>query len=42
VSEFSGGTGRFVDASGSGEIDAIAFLAPGLPFVGTIEGTIDY
>jgi len=40
--EFIGGTGRFADASGSGDIDAIAFLAPGLPFVGTINGTIDF
>jgi hypothetical protein len=40
--EFTGGTGRFADASGSGEIDAFAFLAPGLPFIGTITGTIDY
>jgi len=40
--EFTGGTGRFADASGSGEIDAFAFLAPGLPFIGTIKGTIDY
>src|SRR5262245_50274870 len=40
--EFAGGTGRFADATGSGEIDAFAFLAPGLPFIGTITGTIDY
>ena len=40
--EFTGGTGRFADATGSGEIEAIAFLAPGLPFIGTITGTIDY
>jgi hypothetical protein len=40
--EFTGGSGRFFDASGSGEIDAFAFLAPGLPFIGTIKGTIDY
>ena len=40
--EFTGGTGRFADASGSGEIDAFAFLAPGLPFIGTIKGTINF
>jgi hypothetical protein len=40
--DFTGGTGRFADASGSGEIDALAFLAPGLPFVGSLKGTIDY
>jgi hypothetical protein len=40
--EFTGGIGRFADATGSGEIDAFAFLAPGLPFIGTITGTIDY
>jgi hypothetical protein len=40
--EFTGGTGRFVNASGSGDIDAIAYLSPGLPFEGTIDGTIDY
>jgi hypothetical protein len=40
--QFTGGTGRFVDATGSGDIDALAFLAPGLPFVGTLDGTIDY
>jgi hypothetical protein len=40
--EFTGGTGRFADATGSGEIDAFAFLAPGLPFIGTIRGSIDY
>jgi hypothetical protein len=40
--EFVGGTGRFADATGSGDIDALAFLAPGLPFIGTFDGTIDY
>lgn len=40
--EFTGGTGRFADATGSGDIDATAFLAPGLPFVGTFDGTIDF
>lgn len=40
--EFTGGTGRFADASGTGDIDAMAFLAPGLPFVGSLTGTIDY
>jgi hypothetical protein len=40
--EFTGGTGRFSDATGSGDIDASAFLSPGLPFEGTLTGTIDY
>jgi hypothetical protein len=40
--QFTGGTGRFADATGSGDIDAIAFLAPGLPFEGTFTGTINY
>jgi hypothetical protein len=40
--EFTGGTGRFSDATGSGDLDAIAMLSPGLPFSGTFKGTIDY
>lgn len=40
--EFIGGTGRFADASGSGDIDAIAYLSPGLPFEGNLRGAIDY
>jgi hypothetical protein len=40
--QFTGGTGRFGNATGSGDIDAIAFLAPGLPFEGTFTGTINY
>ena len=40
--EFDGGTGRFADATGSGDIDAIAFLSPGLPFQGSLEGSIDF
>jgi hypothetical protein len=40
--QFTGGTGRFFNATGSGDIDAVAFLAPGLPFEGTFMGTIDY
>jgi hypothetical protein len=39
---FVGGTGRFADATGGGDIDAVAFLSPGLPFTGSLEGTIDY
>jgi hypothetical protein len=42
VYEFTGGSGRFVDASGSGDIDAIGFLTEGLPVEGTLDGTIDY
>jgi hypothetical protein len=40
--QFTGGTGRFADATGSGDIDAIAYLSPGLPFDGTFTGTIDF
>jgi hypothetical protein len=39
---FVGGTGRFAEATGAGDIDAVAFLAPGLPFTGSFSGTIDY
>lgn len=39
---FTGGTGRFADATGSGEIEVTAFLSPGLPFEGKLRGTIDY
>jgi hypothetical protein len=40
--EFTGGTGRFTGASGSGDIDAVAYLAPGLPFIGSFNGSIDF
>lgn len=40
--QFTGGTGRFVGATGSGDIDASAFLSPGLPFEGTLTGTINF
>ena len=40
--QFAGGTGRFAAATGGGSIDAVASLAPGLPFIGMIDGTIDY
>jgi len=40
--EIVGGTGRFDGASGSGIIDAVAFLSPGFPFIGQFNGTIDY
>jgi hypothetical protein len=39
---FTGGTGRFANATGTGDIEAIAYLSPGLPFAGTFDGTIDY
>jgi hypothetical protein len=42
VYEFTGGSRRFADASGSGDIDAIGFLTEGLPVEGTLDGTIDY
>jgi hypothetical protein len=37
-----GGTGRFVGATGGGNLFAIAFLSEGLPFIGMYDGTIDY
>jgi hypothetical protein len=37
-----GGTGRFAGATGEGELRAIAFLSEGLPFLGFMDGTIDY
>src|SRR5262245_14659672 len=40
--QFGGGTGRFVAATGAGDIDAIGFFAPGLPVIGTFDGTIEY
>jgi len=40
--ELDGGTGRFADAMGSGDLDAIGFLTPGLPVFGSLAGTIDY
>jgi hypothetical protein len=40
--EIDGGTGRFADATGSGDVDAIGFLTPGLPVFGTLAGTIDF
>src|SRR5262245_3663739 len=38
--QFTGGTGRVAEATGS--IDASAFLLPGLPFERTFTGTINY
>ena len=40
--EIDGGTGRFSEATASGDLDAIGFLTPGLPVVGRFSGTIDY
>ena len=37
-----GGTGRFAGATGQGELRAVAFLSEGLPFLGFMDGTIDY
>jgi hypothetical protein len=39
---FTGGTGRFADATGGGDIDAIGLLSPGLPVMGVMSGTIDF
>ena len=39
---FKGGTGRFAGATGKGDLDALAFLSPGLPFEGQLDGTIGY
>jgi hypothetical protein len=40
--ELDGGTGQFADATGSGDVDAIGFLTPGLPVYGSLAGTIDF
>lgn len=40
--EFTGGTGKFEDATGSGEIEAVATLGGPLPFAGRMSGTINY
>jgi hypothetical protein len=40
--EFTGGTGKFEDATGSGEIEAVATLGGPLPFAGRMNGTIDF
>jgi len=40
--ELDGGTGRFADATGGGDLDAIGFLTPGLPVFGSLAGTLDY
>jgi hypothetical protein len=39
---FVGGTGRFAGATGCGDVDVLASLAPGLPFTGMFKGSIDY
>jgi hypothetical protein len=39
---FTGGTGRFAGATGGGDLFAIAYLAPDLPFIGMFDGTIDF
>ncbi len=40
--ELDGGTGRFADATGSGDLDAIGFFTPGLPVFGSLAGTLDF
>ena len=40
--QVTGGSGRFDGAVGSGTISAVAFLSPGLPFIGSFNGTIDF
>jgi hypothetical protein len=40
--EVVGGTGRFATATGSGDTDVTASFFPGLPFMGTLSGTINY
>lgn len=37
-----GGTGRFAGATGQGELRAVAFLSEELPFLGFMDGTIDF
>jgi hypothetical protein len=38
----TGGTGRYANASGGGDLSAIASLGPGLPFTGRYNGNIKY
>ena len=40
--KFTGGTGKFAGATGSGDIDAVATLGGPLPFAGRMIGTINY
>jgi hypothetical protein len=37
-----GGTGRFVGATGGGNLFATAFFSEGMPFIGMFDGVIDY
>jgi len=39
---FDGGSDRFQDTAGGGEISAEASFAPHLPFNGNLSGRIDY
>lgn len=38
----AGGTGQFKGATGQGVLRATAFLSEGFPFIGSMDGTIDY
>src|SRR5262245_1910893 len=39
---FTGGTGRFADVTGTGELDAVGGGGPDFPIQGSFQGTIDY
>lgn len=38
----TGGTGRLAGATGSGDVNVVARMAPGLPFSGSLDGSIRY
>jgi hypothetical protein len=40
--EITGGTGRFIGATGSGNTDVVALFTPGLPFTAALSGTLNY
>ena len=40
--EITGGTGRFANATGSGELDAVAEPGPPFGYSGTFTGTLNY
>jgi len=40
--EIVGGSGRFTGATGSGDTEVVASFLPGLPFAGTLSGTVSY
>ena len=40
--DVTGGTGRFADATGSGDVSVVAQMPPDLSFSGTLVGSIRY